>query len=168
VDEAREHILRVFPGVESVVPVERTISPEEQEEIERSCGQPWADPAIRVLQAVRGDSLAGLAVIDNARGKDQPITYLLITDRDLTVRALEILAYREAYGGEVRAGAWRRQFEGKTPGAALRPGKEIKTISGATISSRSITLAVRRQLAALRVMAPHLRRTPQGTTGKDR
>ena len=165
--EAREHIGRTIPGIDSIIPVERVLSPAEREEIERSTGEPWPAPVFKVLTALRGDSLVGLGVIDDARGKDQPITYLLITDRALTVRGLEILAYRESYGGEVRAGAWRKQFEGKTPGDLLRPGREIKTISGATISARSITAAVRRQLSALRVLAPAFSVHGSQTSGKD-
>lgn len=165
--EAREHIGRTIAGIDRIILVERVLSADEREEIERSTGEPWAAPVFRVLTALRGDSLVGIGVIDDARGKDQPITYLLITDRALTVRGLEILAYRESYGGEVRAGAWRKQFEGRAPGEPLRPGKEIKTISGATISSRSITAAVRRQLSALRVLAPALTAVGSQSPGKD-
>jgi hypothetical protein len=44
---------------------------------------------------------------------------------------------------------WRKQFRGKTSAAPLTVGKDIKNISGATISSHSVTLGVRRTLADL-------------------
>src|SRR2546427_6382509 len=46
----------------------------------------------------------------------------------------DILVYREPYGGEVAYEPWRRQFRGKSTGDSLRVGKEIRSISGATIS----------------------------------
>ncbi|MRR12612.1 hypothetical protein EG835_09165, partial [bacterium] len=46
--EAREHIRRTIPGIDSVIPVERALSPAEREEIERSTGEPWLDPVFIV------------------------------------------------------------------------------------------------------------------------
>ena len=61
--------------------------------------------------------------------------------------AVEIMDYRETYGGEVRNPKWRAQFVGKANGAPLQLDKDIKNISGATLSSRHITEGVRRLLA---------------------
>jgi Na+-translocating ferredoxin:NAD+ oxidoreductase RnfG subunit len=44
---------------------------------------------------------------------------------------------------------WRKQFRGKTATAPLQVGKDIKNISGATISSNSVTRGVRQALAEL-------------------
>src|SRR3989442_919251 len=44
---------------------------------------------------------------------------------------------------------WRRQFRGKTADDSLRVGKEIRSISGATISVHAVTLGVRRMLGQL-------------------
>ena len=63
------------------------------------------------------------------------------------VRGLEVLDYRETYGGEIRNPRWRQQFVGKRPGAALKLDGDIKNISGATLSSRHVTDGVRRLLA---------------------
>ena len=45
--------------------------------------------------------------------------------------------------------AWRKQFRGKTISAPLQVGKDIKNISGATISSNSVTRGVKQTLADL-------------------
>ncbi len=62
---------------------------------------------------------------------------------------MDILVYREPYGGEVAYEPWRRQFRGKTAADSLRVGREIRSISGATISVHAVTLGVRRLLADL-------------------
>ena len=114
-----------------------------------------ADSAL-VLRLARNDSLLGFARVGNVRGKDQPITWLVAVDpslrlRDENVRTLcrdvDILVYREPYGGEVAYEAWRRQFRGKGPDAPLAVGRDIQGISGATISVNAVTLAVRRTMA---------------------
>lgn len=100
-----------------------------------------------LLRITRHDSLLGYAAIGNARGKDQPITYLVATDSTLRLKDIDILAYRESYGGEVAYEPWRRQFRGKSPTDTLEVNRQIRGISGATISVNAVTAGVRWQLA---------------------
>src|SRR6266550_883783 len=102
-----------------------------------------------VLRVSRADSLLGFAAVGNVLGKDQPITYLVAIDPTDRLKDVGILVYREPYGGEVAYEPWRRQFRGKSTGDSLRVGKEIRSISGATISVHAVTLGVRRMLAEL-------------------
>jgi Na+-translocating ferredoxin:NAD+ oxidoreductase RnfG subunit len=102
-----------------------------------------SDTAYRV---VRGDSVLGFAVVREVKGKDQPITFLVAIDTADRLRDVDILVYREPYGGEVAYDAWRRQFRGKSSDDALQVGRDIRTISGATISVNAVTLGVRRAL----------------------
>ena len=103
----------------------------------------------RVLRVSRSDSLLGFAAVGNVIGKDQPITFLVAVDAADRLKDVDILVYREPYGGEVAYEPWRRQFRGKNAGDSLRVGKEIRSISGATISVHAVTLGVRRMLAEL-------------------
>ena len=102
-----------------------------------------------VLRVSRADSLLGFAQVGNVLGKDQPITFLVAIDPADRLKDVDILLYREPYGGEVAYEPWRRQFRGKTAGDSLRVGREIRSISGATISVHAVTLGVRRLLADL-------------------
>ena len=103
----------------------------------------------RVLRVSRGDSLLGFAEVSNVLGKDQPITFLVAIDPADRLKDVDILVYREPYGGEVAYEPWRRQFRGRSARDSLRVGKEIRSISGATISVHAVTLGVRRLLAEL-------------------
>jgi Na+-translocating ferredoxin:NAD+ oxidoreductase RnfG subunit len=102
-----------------------------------------------VYRIARGDSLLGFAVVREVRGKDQPITFLVATDSTDRLKDIDILVYREPYGGEVAYEAWRRQFRGKSADDRLEVGRDIRSISGATISVHSVTLGVRRALSDL-------------------
>jgi Na+-translocating ferredoxin:NAD+ oxidoreductase RnfG subunit len=102
-----------------------------------------------VLRVSRGGALLGFAQVRNVKGKDQPITYLVAIDPRAALKDVDVLVYREPYGGEVAYEPWRKQFRGKTASAPLVVGKDIRNISGATISSHSVTLGVRRTLAQL-------------------
>lgn len=102
-----------------------------------------------VLRISRDGALLGFAQVGNVKGKDQPITYLVAIDPANALKDIDVLVYREPYGGEVAYERWRKQFRGKTSKAPLAVGKDIRNISGATISSHSVTRGVRQTLAAL-------------------
>lgn len=102
-----------------------------------------------ILRVSRNDSLLGFAQVGNVIGKDQPITFLVAIDPADRLRDIDILVYREPYGGEVAYDPWRRQFRGRTAADSLRVGREIRSISGATISVNAVTLGVKRLLANL-------------------
>lgn len=99
-----------------------------------------------VFRIARNDSLLGFAVVRAVKGKDQPITFLVATDPADRLRDIDILVYREPYGGEVAYEAWRKQFRGKAASDTLEVGRQIRSISGATISVNSVTAGVRRAL----------------------
>ena len=102
-----------------------------------------------VLRVSRADSLLGFAVVRNVIGKDQPITFLVATDPADHLKDVDVLAYREPYGGEVAYDAWRKQFRGKTASDPLKVDRDIRSISGATISVNSVTAGVRVALSDL-------------------
>lgn len=109
---------------------------------------PFADDTLRIFACGRGGAIAGYGLLDNVRGKSRDITYLVAVDTLGAIVAVEILVYRESHGGEISAPGFRDQFRGKKPGDPLTPGRDIRTISGATISSRSVTAGVAKLLAA--------------------
>lgn len=103
-----------------------------------------------VLRVTRADVPLGYARVLDVRGKDQPITLLVATDTGIRLRDIDVLVYREPYGGEVAYESWRRQFRGRGPGDSLTVGRDIRGISGATISVNAVTLGVRRTMADFR------------------
>ncbi len=102
----------------------------------------------RSWKAFAGDRLLGLFVLDHVIGKHLYIDYAVALEPSGRVHRVDILQYRESYGGEVRTESWLAQFVGKTSGSALRIGGDIRNISGATLSSTHVTEGVKRILAA--------------------
>src|SRR5512142_639137 len=90
---------------------------------------------------------AGWFIVDNVLGKHELITYAVGLDPQGRVRGVEILAYRESHGGEIRDPGWRLQFSGKTARDPLQLDRDIRNISGATLSCRHVTDGVKRILA---------------------
>ncbi len=122
-----------------------------------------------VFAASRGDTRLGRAVVVEEVGKHRPITFVVGVKPDGSIADVAVMAYREAYGGEVKSGRFLRQYRGKAVAAPLRTGREIKNIAGATLSVDAASRAVRKaqalaaaldELAALDP-ASHVARVPR-------
>jgi len=100
----------------------------------------------RVWKAQAGDRVIGQFVFDRVIGKHLFIDYAVALGPSGQVQRVEILQYRESYGGEVRQGSWLAQFIGKTRGSSLELNRDIRNISGATLSSLHVTEGVKRIL----------------------
>jgi hypothetical protein len=92
-------------------------------------------------------SPGGWFMVDEVLGKHELITYAVALDSQGRVRGVEILEYRESHGGEIRDAKWRIQFLGKTAADPLLLDRDIRNISGATLSCRHVTDGVKRLLA---------------------
>lgn len=139
VEQAQETI---FPG-EIFTPIPLTLSEEQKKEIKKRTGVPVRVKEQKIWQTSSG----GFLIVDEVLGKHEFITYAVGINPDGSVRQIEIMDYRESYGYEIRNESWRQQFSGKTSAAKLELNKDIKNISGATLSCRHITDGVKRVLA---------------------
>ncbi len=96
--------------------------------------------------------LVGYAYLAQAPSKTAQFDYLVLLDKDLIIKRSKVLAYREEYGGEIGSKRWLKQFIGKTKEDSLRYGDNIDAISGATISVRSMTLAMNNFLKSIKIL----------------
>ena len=131
----------IFPGA-AFTPAAVALTPEQRKAIEKA-----SDLRLRTDPKVWRVAGGGWFIVDEVLGKHEFITYAVGLDAGGAVKQVEIMEYRESYGGEVRDAKWRAQFTGKTAQAPLRLDQDIRNISGATLSSRHVTEGVRRILA---------------------
>jgi hypothetical protein len=101
----------------------------------------------RVWKAESSGRVAGFFIFDRVVGKHLFIDYAVALTPAGAVHSVEILQYRESYGGEVRSPSWLAQFVGKTSGSALKINGDIRNIAGATLSSTHVTEGVKRILS---------------------
>lgn len=137
----------LFPAGTSFARLDITLSPAQIEAIEDDSGQRVREPKPAVWRARAGDKPAGWFLVDDVIGKHEFITYALALDAAGAVQGIEILDYRETYGGEIRRAEWRMQFLGKRHGDAFKLGGNIRNITGATLSCRNVMNGVQRLLS---------------------
>ena len=100
----------------------------------------------RVWKAQGGGGAAGYFYYDHVVGKHLLIDYTVAVGSDGRVRRVDILNYRESYGGEVHDASWLAQFVGKSSQSDVRVNADIRNISGATLSSTHLAEGVKKVL----------------------
>lgn len=141
----------MFPGAR-FVPHDLAFTPDQRKAIAKASGVGSFDKVQRVWDVRSGNGRAGWFIVDRVLGKHEMITYAVALTPDGAVKRVEVLEYRETYGGEIRNPAWRQQFVGKRFGAQLQLDRDIKNISGATLSSRHVTDGIRRLLVTYQLL----------------
>lgn len=98
------------------------------------------DSVMNVWKTADGDWF----IVDNVIGKHENIDFAVALSKDGKVKNIEVLQYRETYGYEIMNRKWLAQFFGRGNSEILRLDKQIKNISGATLSCRHLTDGINR------------------------
>jgi len=113
---------------------------------------PEGIPNRAIFSLKDGNSKVGTLVINNARGckingckstsggdaKYENFWYAIIFDNDLKIKKVRVIDYSSDYGYEICSKNWLKQFNGFTGCDLKYGGREIDSISGATVSGESI------------------------------
>ena len=148
----------MFAG-QTLTPFPLTLSPEQSAAIEHESGVKVFAGSLRAWKTAAG----GYFFTDSVIGKHDLINYAVGMGSDGRIKQVEVLEYREAYGGEVRGAPWRSQFVGRQHGDPVRVGRDIKNISGATLSCAHVTDGIRRLLATYAIAIAPASQPPRGT-----
>lgn len=119
--------------------------------ITQAAGTSPLSPELKAWRASGG----GWLIVDQVVGKHEFITLAVALTAAGSVADVEILDYRETYGQQVRDPNWRAQFVGKQADSSLQLGKDVRNISGATLSSKHVTDGVRRLLKTYAIVLAH-------------
>jgi hypothetical protein len=147
IDQAQRAI---FPG-KSLTAAPVKLTPAQRKAIGQASGVGELHDEQRVWRVNGG----GWFIVDEVVGKHEFITYAVGLNADGAVKQIEVMDYRETYGGEIRNENWRAQFVGKTSQSPLKLDSDIKNISGATLSCRHVTDGVKRLLAFYEIALKH-------------
>jgi hypothetical protein len=110
------------------------------------------EPEYIVFTAKQDAMLLGYGVIVEEIGKHRPITFIVAVGPDGKVAEVAVMVYREPYGGQVHYECFLGQYTGKTLRDPLLPFRDIRNITGATLSCQSIGQGVRKAMALVQVL----------------
>jgi Na+-translocating ferredoxin:NAD+ oxidoreductase RnfG subunit len=88
----------------------------------------------------------GVAIIDVEPGKWGPVEFITAMDIKGTIKKVRVMSYQEQRGRPIARNSFLNQYRGKSSSSLLQVGKDVVGISGATISSRAATFAVKKAI----------------------
>ena len=97
----------------------------------------------RVYSILGDGGQLGYLISTRAKGRYEEFDYSVIFAEDLSVIGVLVTTYRSTHGVGICSKGWLKQFHGYR-GEELMLGKDIDSISGATISATSIVADIRR------------------------
>ena len=106
--------------------------------------------------AWRGDTLVGTAFFDARNVRTMPGVFMVVVAPDSTIERVEVIAFHEPpdYRPPER---WLGQFEHRRLDQRLWPRRDIRNLSGATLTTQAVTESARLALALYEVLvAPKL------------
>lgn len=140
----------VFPEADSFerkdVPVDDAMRRRMKKRIGRLKPSIW-EPFYITYTARKNGKIAGYAVIAEEIGKHRPITFIVGVTPQGEVQDVALMMYREPVGDEVRYEVFLKQFDDKRLEDPIFPRRDIKNITGATLSVRAMSRGVRKVLA---------------------
>jgi len=140
----------VFPSAVTSVRDEVPVTPERRARVARGLGgelpSMWEERWV-VFRVTGPEGPLGRAIVVEEIGKHRPITFVVGLRPDRTVADVAVMAYREAYGGEIASRRFLAQYAGKRPQDDLRAALGIRNVAGATLSVEAASRAVRKAQA---------------------
>ncbi len=141
---------RAFPTAERVEKEILYFSEAETERVEELARAPMDSRLFTTYRAFEGGRVTGYAFIDTRIVRSKAATFLVVLEPGGVIRKARVLAWQEPpeYRPPER---WLAQFRDRDLDRDLRLGGAIQAISGASLTSRTLTDGVRRVLAIHRI-----------------
>lgn len=147
-----EALAIAFPEATDIVEDVHVLDETARTRVAERAGVPARNHLVTFHEARREGELLGRALLLKEKGKSLPFRFLVSIRPDGSVSQVLVLSYREPQGQEIRRDSFRRQYHGKTLADPIRRGRDIRNITGATISVDSLSRGVRRALALYAVL----------------
>lgn len=92
----------------------------------------------RVFKAHQDNEILAYGILISKKVRSKNAVILYIISKDSILQGIEIIAFNEP-SEYIPSNTWNSQFDNITTNTMLRVSKNIPTITGATLSARSIT-----------------------------
>ena len=149
---SREEALALaFPEAERVENRAFTLSEEQAKRVMTLATTPLESTQATVSIGYKNEQVLGYAFLDSRTVRTLPATFLIVLSPAGVVQHVLVLAFHEPED-YLPPERWLRQFDQRPLGPDLQLHRNIHGIAGATLSSQSVTNAVRQALALFQVL----------------
>lgn len=154
---ADEALKQMFPDADNIITESKVLDDAQVDEVKNQLGGKWVlyqagskskevgeENNCTFYFAQKDGENTGFAFMETQPGKWGPVKYIIALYMDGKVKDLAVMMYVEKRGKPIARRSFLGQFIGKTSTDKILVGKDIRAISGATISSRASAFAVKK------------------------
>lgn len=149
-----EEALRTFmPDADEIREEIRTLTGEQRSAVEKEADlllDPQYEKDFHFFVGRKKGEIIAYAAPDTVPGKWGPIHYMLLISPEGRIQDVLVLEYWEKRGRPVAKKRFLKQFKGRTAVDDLRLMKDIRGVTGASISSQGMTNGIRKMLHVFR------------------
>lgn len=150
----QEEALRLaFSGEQAIERQTLFLTEKQAEDIQKLSRSLVESKLVVYYRSRAAGKVTGYAFFETAIVRTKPATLMVAVNSDSSLRRVEVLSFYEPLD-YLPAPRWLSLFRNKTLGDGLWPRRDIHHVTGATLTTRAITLAVRRMLAIYVVAVP--------------
>jgi len=146
----RDALSEVFADCDTVIRNTLFLTDEQVEQVQQRAGVKVASKIASYYTGVKGDSAVGFAFFETNIVRTKTETIMVVISPDARVLSVEMLAFYEPQD-YLPTPNWFHLFIGKFLNNSLWPKRDIHAVTGATLTVRSVTRGVRKQLAIYEV-----------------
>jgi transcriptional regulator of nitric oxide reductase len=147
----QEALALAFPDADRMEKKTHILSERQAAEVETTSRSKVESRLVTLYSAWRGETLLGYLHIDVHRVRTRPEGLMVALDSEGRVTRVQVLSFGEPQE-YMPVRRWYELFAGKGPDDALRIGRDIDAVSGATLTTRATADSVRRAIAFHRVL----------------
>ena len=140
-----EALTSAFPGAQIRSEV-LFLTEAEQKEAEKTSGAKITTLLVAKSEAFQNNKSVGRAYLDTHVVRTKKESLLVILNTDGTLKRVEVVAFLEP-PEYMPSDRWYRQFDGKQLNENLKLDRDIRAVTGATLTAKATTEAVRRVMA---------------------
>lgn len=144
VEEALKSLL---PDAQEIKEETIVLTDEQKQSVSEKAGvkfDPAFDKEFQTFIGMSNGVVAGYAIKNAVKGKHGLIHYMVAMDPDGKITKVMVLEYSEKRGKPIAKNRFLKQFKGKTIGDRIKLKKDIRGVTGASISSRGMTKGIRK------------------------
>ena len=142
----QEAVKIAFPDADKVQSRAIVLTAEQKQQVESLAAVPLESKLVTVYTASKGPDILGYGFIETRIVRTLPGSFLVALSSTGEVKTVMAVAFHEPED-YLPTERWFKQFEQKSLSPELQVYKGIQGIAGATLSSQSVTNAVRKALA---------------------
>jgi Na+-translocating ferredoxin:NAD+ oxidoreductase RnfG subunit len=153
-------VKEMFPDVDEVKTETKTLTPQEITKVKAKLGgnlfhftessskeQVKSENTYTVFYGIKNKNTVRIAIIDEQPGKWGPVEFILAIDTATSkINNLAVMSYKEQRGRPIARVNFLKQFFGKGSVDPVAIRKDIRAISGATVSSDCACFAVKKAI----------------------